>query len=53
MQKYIYKITNLFNISISTLSRINLGKILKKDYLVYPIRSSSERVYKPVETIPS
>jgi hypothetical protein len=42
-----------YNISHSQMSRINQGKILRQQGVSYPIRMSSNRVYKPVETIPS
>lgn len=43
----------MFNVSKSTLSRINNGIKFKDNKYSYPIRSSSDRVYNPVETIPS
>ena len=46
-------IEQTYNISHSTLSRLNNGKILVQPNITYPIRSSKQRVYNPVETIPS
>ena len=46
------QIEKMYNISKSTLSRINQGIKFKDFNYDYPIRSSSQRVYKPVETIP-
>ena len=40
-----------YNISKSTVNRINNGKILKLENENYPIRPSSKRVYQPVSTI--
>lgn len=41
-----------YGISHCTLSRINKGIIYVDETISYPIRKSSQRVYKPVETIP-
>lgn len=41
-----------YHLSHCMLSRINQGKLYRIDGVNYPIRSSSARVYKPVETIP-
>lgn len=52
-QYQLAQLAEIYNLSYPTLSRINRGLILKQDNENYPIRSSSQRVYKPVETIPS
>lgn len=52
-QYQLVQLAEIYNLSYPTLSRINRGLILKQDNENYPIRSSSQRVYKPVETIPS
>lgn len=38
-------IEQYYKIGHATLSRLNNGKIYKRDYLKYPIRTSSQRVY--------
>ena len=42
-----------YGLSHATMSRINRGEIYHDNNIEYPIRTSSQRVYKPVETIPS
>lgn len=46
------QIEKMYNVSMSTLSKINQGTKFKDNNYNYPIRPSSQRVYKPVETIP-
>lgn len=51
--KYTMKqIEEMYKISKASLSRINNGKIYRIEELDYPIRTSKQRVYNPVETIP-
>lgn len=38
-------ISKKYNISLSSIHRFNNGKIMKQDDLIYPIRSSKQRVY--------
>lgn len=50
--KYQFKqIHKMYGVSYVFLSRVNQGKKYRRDGVKYPIRKSSERVYKPVETI--
>ena len=51
-KKTFAQIESEYGISHCTLSSINKGIIYVNDTLSYPIRKSSQRVYKPVETIP-
>lgn len=46
-------IEKMYGISKNTLNRINQGKICKRENEIYPLRSSSQRVIKPVSTISS
>ncbi len=52
-EKMFSQIEREYGLSHCVLSRINNGKIYRNDKLSYPIRKSSQRVYNPVETIPS